>query len=183
MPNRDFLWSIRSARARCAAVFLACVGMLRAFLPAAADTPTLHEYELKAGVLFNIIKYVDWPSAANGGPSDTLEIGLLGDIPFANALEVLNGKTVQGRKLSVRRIHSVADAGTCRVLYIGASEKAQLPEITAAFKDRPILTVSEVDGFAEAGGMVNLLTGPNRIVMEINREAAKHYQLGSAPSC
>jgi len=37
---------------------------------------------------------------------------------------------------------------------------------------------NEVEGFAErSGGMVNLVTGPNRIIMEINREAAGQAKL------
>ena len=47
----------------------------------------------------------------------------------------------------------------------------------AQIKDGPVLTVGEVEGFAEQGGMVNLLAGPNRIVMEINREVANRAGL------
>jgi len=177
-PNK-LRW-IRPGRTRSAwaGYLLFWLGFTLGSLTGWAQTPTLREYELKAGVLFNIIKYVEWPADASSGPSsDTLEIGLLGDIPFPEALDVLDGKMVQGRKLLVRRVHSIADAGRCSVLYIGASEKGQLAQITEAFKDRPVLTVGEVDGFAQRGGMVNLLSGPNRIVMEINREVATQSRL------
>ena len=106
-----------------------------------------------------------------------MQIGLLGQIPCADALEVLNGKTIQGRKLVVKRISDPQAAVDCQVLFIGASERARLPEIVSEVKNRPILTVGEVEGFAERGGMVNLVTGPNRIVMEINREVAGQSQL------
>lgn len=162
---------------RAGAWLLLWIGLGCGLLNGAAQTPTLREYELKAGVLFNIIKYVEWPADSPVGPSDTIEIGLLGTIPFPEALDVLDGKVVQGRKLMVRRINSVADAAKCRVLYVGSSEKGQLTQIAESFKDKPVLTVGEVDGFAQKGGMVNLLSGPNRIVMEINREAATQSRI------
>lgn len=144
---------------------------------AAAQTGTQHEYELKAGVLYHIIEYVQWPQSALSNKPPAIEIGLIGQIPFADALEVLSGKTIQGRELIVKRVSDSQAAAQCQVLFIGASEKPRVPEIVAQLKDRPILTVGEIEGFAEQGGMVNLLAGPNRIVMEINREVANKARL------
>jgi hypothetical protein len=101
----------------------------------------------------------------------------LGQIPHPEALEVLDGKIIQGRKLIVKRLSGMSGAGDCQVLFIGASEKPRLSEIVAEVKDRPVLTVSEVEGFADNGGMVNLVPAQNRIVMEINREVAGRARL------
>ena len=101
----------------------------------------------------------------------------MGQIPYPEALEVLEGKTVQGHKLVVKRLADLSAAADCQVLFIGASEKPRLAEIMADVKNRPVLTVGEVAGFAESGGMVNLVSGQNRIVLEINREAAGRARL------
>ena len=143
----------------------------------AGQARTQREYELKAGVLYHIIEYVDWPEAARSNQPPVIQIGLLGQIPFAEALEVLDGKAVQGRRLVVKRLSNSQEAMDCQVLFIGASEKPRYAEIVAELKNRPILTVSEVEGFAEHGGMVNLMSGPNRIIMEINREVAGQARL------
>jgi hypothetical protein len=142
-----------------------------------AQSGTQHEYELKAGVLYRIIEYVEWPKEAMSNNPAALQVGLIGQIPFAEALEVLNGKSIQGRELIVKRIADLQAAANCQVIFIGASEKSRISQIVAEMKDRPVLTVSEVDGFVEQGGMVNLLAGPNRIVMEINREVAGRAKL------
>ena len=156
-----------------------CCILLLGVLPfkGVAQTGTQHEYELKAGVLYHIIEYVEWPKSALSNNPPAIEIGLVGQLPFAEALEVLSGKSVQGRELVVKRISDVQSAANCQVLFISASEKARLPQIVGQVKDRPVLTVSEVPGFAEEGGMVNLLAGPNHIVMEINRDAANQARL------
>jgi hypothetical protein len=162
--------------ARRAALSLALLlASLFGCLYCAAQTGTAHEYALKAGVLYHIIEYVEWPGISNN--TSAIEIGLLGDIPFADALEVLNGKTIQGRKLEVKRIATLAEAGTCQVVFVGASEKPRISQIVNELKNRPVLTVGEVEGFAEKGGMVNLVAGPNRIVLEINRQVAADAKL------
>jgi hypothetical protein len=142
-----------------------------------AQTGTQHEYELKAGVLYHIIEYVEWPKDSQSNSTSAIQIGLLGQLPFADALQVLNGKTIQGRELIVKRLPDLQAASSCQVVFIGASEKPRVPEIMAEVKNRPVLTVSEIDGFAENGGMVNLIAGPNRIIMEINREVTSRARL------
>ena len=143
----------------------------------AAQNRTQREYELKTAFLYNIIGYVEWPDSSGSNQPPVIQIGLLGQIPFAEALEVLDGKVIQGRKLVVKRLSSSQEAARCQVVFIGASEKPRVDDIIGELKDQPILTVSEVEGFAERGGMVNLLTGPNRIVVEVNRQVASQARL------
>jgi hypothetical protein len=145
--------------------------------PCYAQTGTQHEYDLKAGVLYHIIDYVEWPKDSLPESQPAIQIGLLGQLPFPECLELLEGKTIQGRKLVVKRLADVSAAADCQVLFIGASEKPRLSEIMAELQDRPVLTVSEVDGFAERGGMVNLVATQNRIAMEINRKAVGRARL------
>jgi hypothetical protein len=168
-------------RHKCRAPMMALLLCLVAFatLSALGQTGTQREYELKAGVLYHIIEYVEWPAVTS--PSNQpppIQIGLLGDLPFAKALEVLDGKTLRGRKLVVKQLTDRQQAMHCQVVFIGASEKSRLNDIIAEVKNRPVLTVSEVEGFAEQGGIVNLLAGQNRITMEINRATAGESRLG-----
>jgi hypothetical protein len=143
----------------------------------AASTGVQHEYEVKAGVLYHIIQYVDWPADSLATNPPVIQIGILGDIPFVEALEVLDGKVIQKRKLVVKRLANAQEAVNCQVLFIGASEKGRMAEIIAQLNNRPILTVGEAEGFAENGGMVNLVPAQNKIAMEINREAASCARL------
>jgi hypothetical protein len=156
---------------------LAMLALFGAVMPSHAQSPTQREYELKAGVLYHIIGYVEWPDTSKSTKPTVLQVGLLGQIPFAEALEVLDGKSIQGRRLVVKRLSGPQDALDCQVVFIGASEKLRCADIVTELKNRPILTVGEVEGFAERGGMINLISGPNRIIMEINREVASQARL------
>jgi hypothetical protein len=61
---------------------------------------------------------------------------------------------------------------SCDILFISSSEKDRLPSIMTAIKDLPILTVGEVEGFTQAGGIINFVFVNNKIRFEINPDVA-----------
>lgn len=134
------------------------------------QTGTMREYELKQALLYRIIEYTEWPAGTLSNLPPVIQIGFVGNIPFVEALEVLNGKTIQNRKIVTKRI-SEGEHLDCHVLFIGASEKSRLAEILARLENRPILTVSEMDGFVQHGGMINVPVAGNQISLEINPQA------------
>ncbi len=143
---------------------------------ALCQTGTQREYEIKQGALYKIIQHVEWPGNSISNLPPVIQIGLLGEIPFVEALEVLQGKTLKNRKLLIKRV-TEAEVPACQVVFIGASEKRRIGEILNDLGDRPVLTVSEVEGFPQNGGMVNLLAEGNHVSMEINPRAATRVGL------
>src|SRR2546422_11247568 len=82
------------------------------------------EYKLKAALLFNFAKFVDWPPTAYADVSSPVVIGVLGDDPFDGALdEIVRGRTANGRPLKLLRSHRIGDLKTCHVLFISGSGK------------------------------------------------------------
>jgi len=137
-----------------------------------AQTSTLKEYEMKASFLYNFMKYVDWPRAGKLETTNVATIGLLGENPFGNAFSVLENKTVNGRRLIVKRIERPEDAAQCQIVFISSSEKNRLPQILETVKTLSVLTVGETEGFADRGGIINLIAEKNNIRLEINPQAA-----------
>jgi hypothetical protein len=167
---RNLLCRRRLVRRSCLAaiVTLLCFAMTGF----AAENGSNREYEIKAAYLYNFIHYVDWPTNAFP-PGDTITIGVAGDNPFGPALDPLNGKMIKGRKLAVKKVTTAAERKACQILFISPSERARLPELLAELKDAKVLTVSETEGFAERGGIINFVEERNRIRFEINPEAAR----------
>src|SRR5215218_229657 len=76
-------------------------------LVASAETQREDEYRVKAAMLFNIAKFIDWPPAAFSGPPAPLNVCVLGVDPFGGTLdEALKGR-VGGRAIATRRIADV----------------------------------------------------------------------------
>ena len=150
---------------------------------AASDSPSptaataSREYLLKAAFLFNFAKFTTWPIAAFSDPHSPLHLCILGEDPFGAAMEAIEGKSIKQRPLAVIRIAQVSDAERCHILFLCPSEKERLRTILDNLRERPILTISDIPNFAQAGGTINLKTVEDRIRFDINVDAANAADL------
>lgn len=133
------------------------------------------EYDVKSALLFNFTRFVDWPPEAFGASGEPVVIGILGRDPFGATLEeMVRGELCRGRPIRVDRFRNVEAALNCEILFVAASEAAELPRILRVLRGRAVLTVADFEGFALRGGMIRFLKDPNgRIHLQINLEAAK----------
>ncbi|MCK5905932.1 MAG: YfiR family protein, partial [Gammaproteobacteria bacterium] len=60
---------------------------------------------------------------------------------------------------------------------VSQSEKNHQQHILAVLRNRPILTISDIDGFSQKGGMITLININERIHFEINPVAFKRAGL------
>ena len=153
-------------------VILLLVLICFAFSQSKADS--LKEYQLKAAFIYNFIKFIEWPNQAT---FDTFNICLLGKDPFGKAIDILKGKEVKGWKINVLRINSLKEAENCQVVFISPLEATSLKKILNFLKNKPILTISEVAGFIEKGGIINFIIIKNKIRFEINERASREAGL------
>jgi hypothetical protein len=140
------------------------------------------EYQVKAVFLFNFAQFVDWPAEAFPATDTPLVICVLGNDPFRDALDrTVRDERVGGRPFQIQRYQSVDEIKNCHILFIGRSEGNRPEVILAGLKRRPILTVSDADGFAERGGMIRFVTDRNRIRLQLNLAAteAAHLTISS----
>jgi hypothetical protein len=145
---------------------------------ALAEAPPMKEYAVKAAFLYHFIEFVEWPEAVFPESDGTITIGVLGDDPFGAVLDkAVMDETVRGRKVVVRRFRDVGDVASCHVLFISKSETGKLPVILKHLEDTPVLTVSEVDGFTDRGGVMNFYIEKNKVRFEINQGSASRKGL------
>lgn len=160
------------------AIWILIASLLVAVPAIAATSEPSSEYRVKAAFLYNFMQFVEWPDSAFPEDEAPLCIGVLGDDPFGPALEeIVAGERVRDRALEVHRSSSIADLSRCQVVFIPRSEGARMPALLAGLPSRPMLTVGEVDGFAEQGGVINFYLEKNRVRFEINPAVAKRLGL------
>lgn len=145
----------------------ACAGQ-----PSVTSTP---EAQIKAGIVFNLAQVVSWPDSMPTAAS--FGIGVIGHDDSDPALSALANKTVRGRGLALRDPLPPAAAGDVQIVFISRSHTASLGSLLATLAGRPVLTVSEMDGFCEQGGMVQMRRERNRVQLRVNREAAERVGL------
>lgn len=134
---------------------------------------TAPEYQVKAAFVYKFATYVRWPATTGESATTPFVIGILGKDPFGPALnDVVQGERVQGRVILIRSLSRLEDALHCDVLFVSSSERRNLRQIFAALRNAPVLTVGDMDQFAELGGMINLITTEDhKIRFDINKGA------------
>ncbi len=148
---------------------------LLALCPALAPAAT--EGELRAAVIYNIARFVQWPAVSGG--SSTFDICTLGESPVSDGLAPLAGKQLNGLPTHIRPIRRDRDLTGCRVLYIAPDDTvrmAAISEILASNRE-PTLTISDAPSFLALGGMVQLVVVDDRQRFRINQELAEKAQL------
>lgn len=126
-----------------------------------------NEYLIKAGFLGKFANFTMWPESVI---HNDFRITLIGKSPFGNDLEKMYSIVqIRDKPVEISYIQSIYEIGDCHILFIANSEKDRLSAILAEINNRPILTVSEYDGFAQRGVMINFYeTQQGTIHFEIN---------------
>lgn len=138
-----------------------------------AATSSPSEYEVKAAYIYNFVKFINWDTESLGDSTSAIIIGILGDDPFGSVLdETVAGKTVKGHPIEIKRLQEPDFPNPIHVLFISESERNYLPWILKhAQLQQHVLTVSEMPGFIENGGMINLFMEGKTVRFEINIDA------------
>ncbi|MBU0909176.1 MAG: YfiR family protein [Proteobacteria bacterium] len=144
---------------------------------AEAEQLTSGEYQVKAVFLLNFAKFTQWPAGAFANEQSSIVLGICGDDDFGDALNAIDGKTAKGRKLVIRKLGKGGNLQGCHILFISSSEKWRLQQILSELADQPVLTVGDMDHFAEQGGIISLRNEGKKIRLTINLASAQRADL------
>jgi len=175
--RRSGMSTSRGNRARGLLLGLALVLVAAPGPLARAEPQGVEEYKVKAAFLYNFTKFVEWPDSAFRDPSAPFVVAVLGDDPFGDALDVLKGKTAQGRPIVVRRAASLDALGRFHLLFVATSEKSRLESVLPAAEAMHALTVGDAPGFRSQGGVIQLVRDGDRIGFEVNPDASRRAGL------
>jgi len=131
------------------------------------------EYLIKAAFLYDLIKSTQWP----GESSSVIRLCTLGSDPFGAAWRSIDGRPVGARKLRIESRVRGQPLNDCNVLFIGDSEQGRVAQILGSLDSAPVLTVSELAGFAKVGGIIRLMDYDNRLHFKVNLAAAHRMGL------
>ena len=160
-----------------------CLLMLIAGLRPCAEGPVYAqqaptEFQVKAAYLFNFLKFVEWPEDMPADLQSHWVIGIVGNQQLDDELtQVVSGKIVQGHLIQVKAFKPTEDLRGVHILFIGTSEKKQLPPILASLRGSSVLTVADMDNFVESGGMIQLVMEDNRVRLAIDVGATVRARL------
>jgi hypothetical protein len=137
-----------------------------------------NEYQVKAAFLYNFARFIEWPAELFKEVPPPLVVGVLGEDPFGSTLDQsLNGKSINGRPLTIKRLKWGQNLRDCHLLFICSSEKKRLAQILESLKGASVVTVSDLSNFCQQGGMIGFTLEENKVRFVINRDVAEQAQL------
>ena len=144
-----------------------------------AQSPAVSEQALKAVLFYKLPLFV-YANASATEKRNPINICTLGDSPLGNAVEKLPRMLADGRRVDLRILASNADSSECQFLFIGRSEADNLESQLRRVQGQRLVTVSDIEGFAQAGGMVEfgLRANDAGVLILINRKAAQKQGIG-----
>lgn len=155
-------------------ILLACVPTTTCAF--AQDAPS--EYQVKAAVLFNLAKFVDWPVAAFATQQSPFNICILGDDPFGSALDqIVSGKKIEGRDVVVLRKRRTENLRICEILFVSRSEDKALGEVLNSMTGAMVLVIGESTDFAGRGGGIQFYMEDSKVRFRVNVDAVQRSHL------
>lgn len=133
------------------------------------------EYTIKAAFLERFTRFIEWPEES--AVSDTTEsfvLGVIGENPFGSILEQLYAtQKMKNKEVEIHSLSNLDEISGCHLLFISKSKEKELSKILSLTKDKPILTISDINGFADKGVLINLYLTEDKIRFEINETAIR----------
>jgi len=130
----------------------------------AQERPT---HEIHAAMLYNFIKYVQWPN--EGDPGEFI-VGVIGDDDTFNTLKQwYDGKPKGPKKYVIKKLASAAEAGDCQVVYVGKSKNKEFENIKNSIGGKSVLTITDGVGMGQKGSCINFKVIDGKLKFELNQ--------------
>lgn len=140
---------------------------------ARAQSGAVSEQTLKAVLFFKLPMFVY--HGDEGRKMSALRFCVLGVSPLDNALKSLAQQSAAETQVEFRNVTDARSAKACDFLFISRSESSTLESALLALEAAHVVTVSDIQGFARTGGMVELALRPDGTGLQIliNRRAGR----------
>jgi hypothetical protein len=152
----------------------------------------ISEDQIKVAYVLNFVKFTEWPDGVRAD-DDKVTLCVVGSNALNGTLAKLDGSIAEGHKLHVLQYHSEdllawcqnADKvfSSCQVVFIGESEQRHFVPIIKSFGNSPVLTISDIDDFAEKGGCIGLHYRQNKIIFDVNLASLKNQSCVFLDNC
>jgi hypothetical protein len=142
-------------------------------LPGLAGAQDVTGPALKAAFIYNFAKFTQWPEDAP--EAKPFVMCVVGDPNVAAALEqAVKDRLLGGNSIAVERLTRTSSGPSrpCRLLYLSGTTTAQATELLSAFRGTPMLTISDLEGFTELGGMVQFFYEHGQLRFSIGMKSA-----------
>jgi len=132
------------------------------------------ELTMKASLAYNLAKFVKWPEQAQ--PKEYWQLCYFSEV-YDQVFKPLQNKKLLGKELHVKRLREVSEVMSCHIVYIDADNRGFLRRLFVALEKKPTLTISDSRGFADQGGMLEVVSADSKLRFKVNNTEMKNSNL------
>lgn len=141
------------------------------------------EHEVQAMFLLNLTRFIRWPESAFTAEDDPLVIGCLpNDRVGALLIDAARGEMAGKHPISVRQIRTSADLEGCHAVFFSKSDMGRVAQMIGPLRTKPMLTVSDAEGFLRLGGHVQLYNRAGQVRLRLDLRNLKRSEFGASAS-
>jgi hypothetical protein len=139
---------------------------------AAQERPT---HEIHAAMLYNFIKYVQWPNESEAGD---FVVGVFGEEKvFGTLKQWYDGKPKGTKKYVIKQLTTAAEAADCAVVYLGKGKSRDFENIKNSIGTKPVLTITDGAGLGQKGSCINFKIVDGKLKFELNQASVTSSNL------
>lgn len=153
------------------------IASLTLLCPNCAESAPPGEHQIKAAMIFNMMRFVDWPESSFPSGEESIDICFVSRGSMSTAVEALRGKQVKGKNIVVRQVGRHGTFAGCHVLLLSDTDRSPTASILDMTRSAPIMTVGESRGFAAAGGVFGFMIQDGKVRFEINLASAQRHRI------
>lgn len=127
---------------------------------------------VKAGVVAQITRFVEWPAAVSGPHPRVVDVVFVGTSRVADAL-----RSMPGGAFRVRVVQRASEIGNAHVVFVSRASDGSLAEALRVVAERPVLVIGDGPSAALRGAAFGLRDDGRRVRIEVNRDALEHARL------
>lgn len=133
------------------------------------------QHEIHAAMLYNFIKYIQWPDEGSGGD---FIVGVFGhDDVYETLKKWYDGKPKGAKKYVIRKLDTPDQAGQCHVIYLGKTKSRNFDEVKSSTSGKSVLTITDANGLGQKGSCINFKVVDGRLKFELNQETVNSSNL------
>ncbi|HEX5169640.1 MAG TPA: YfiR family protein, partial [Cyclobacteriaceae bacterium] len=122
-------------------------------------------HEVYAAMLYNFIKYIQWPDEGAGGE---FVVGVMGDDNVYSTLKQwYDGKPKGTKKYVIKKLATAGEASTCHVVYLGKARDFE--GVKNSVTGRSVLTITDGNGLGQRGSCINFKVIDGKLRFELNQ--------------
>ncbi|MBK6265200.1 YfiR family protein [Marivirga sp. S37H4] len=153
-------------------VLIVVVLMAFGFTLNSADRPI---HEIHSMLMFNFIKYVEWPEQSKTGE---FVIAVVGDEDVYNTITNFYLKRpIKGQDVKVIGTSDFNSISNAHVIYLSDNSSKEFDAIHQKFAGKPTLIITDKSGLGKKGSCINFQEVNGKLKFEINQESIQRNNL------